>query len=40
LHAFAIALRHPRTHEDIAFEVPVAEDMSALLRWLRRRGAG
>lgn len=35
LHAFALSFDHPTTHERLAFEVPLHEDMEALLKWLR-----
>ena len=41
LHALRIGLRHPRTHEEVEFEAPLAEDLARLLDWLRgRAGTG
>lgn len=38
LHAWALALRHPRTHEEVKFDAPIPDDINKLLRWLDRRG--
>ena len=35
LHALRIGLRHPRTHEEVEFEAPLAADFARLLDWLR-----
>jgi 23S rRNA pseudouridine1911/1915/1917 synthase len=35
LHALRIGLRHPRTHEEVEFEAPLAADFAKLLDWLR-----
>ncbi len=35
LHAFRLALIHPRTHEEIAWEAPLPEDFEHLLQGLR-----
>jgi len=36
LHAYHIAILHPRTHEPVEFEATLPSDMERLLRWLRR----
>ena len=36
LHAFSLSFDHPTTGERLHFEVPVPDDMQALLDWLRR----
>lgn len=38
LHAFSLAFDHPVTHERMAFEAPLPQDMQALIEWLRRSG--
>jgi 23S rRNA pseudouridine1911/1915/1917 synthase len=35
LHALRLQVPHPATHEPIAFEAPLPEDLTSLLRWLR-----
>ncbi len=35
LHAYRLGVRHPRTHEEVEFEAPLAADMAGLLEWLR-----
>ena len=39
LHAIRLGLRHPRTGEEMAWEVPLAADMAALLALLRAEEA-
>ena len=39
LHAHRLGVRHPRTHEEVEFEAPLAADMARLLEWLRARRA-
>ena len=35
LHAFRLALKHPRTGEDLSVEAPMPADLTALLDWFR-----
>jgi len=35
LHAHTLSFDHPVTHERLAFEAPVSEDIDAILKWLR-----
>ena len=34
LHAFGLGFKHPRSREDLRFEVPLPDDMTRLLAWL------